>query len=199
MPPTIEVTDEVLKRLDKLEIPYSTKAENSNLSDDFIYVPSTKLYVAKNISFQGRSWDESHENGMQTPLEFVEFLKHVMEHNLNIYKDMTESRSLWRLEWIDACFEKRKDGMYVLTENRERAEKLDKNTLMENKKISLDSWLENPTNQGFPREDVKEGNLYFLPPVHNSVAGFSAGGHGAGLGYGGGAGYWSSLLGVRAV
>ena len=198
MPPIIEVTSEVLEKLDQLKILYSNKAENSDLSG-FIYVPSTKLHISRQKTHFGKNWRDSHENGMQTPLEFVEFLKHVKINNPDVYNEITQVGNPWRAERIDAYFEERKDGMYVLTGNRVRVEKLDEDTLMENKRISLDSWLENPTNQGLPRKDVKKGNLYFYHPTNDAVARVGAVDDVAYLGCDGGLDNGFSSLGVRAV
>ncbi|MBT3404611.1 hypothetical protein HN832_03265 [archaeon] len=78
-----------------------------------------------------------------------------------------------RSEWLDAYFEQRSDGMYILTQNKTKAEKLE-DYLGESKipGISLDSWLNNPTKQGLPRADVPEGDLYFWAPEDGRVAGF---------------------------
>ncbi|MEK6817706.1 MAG: hypothetical protein AABX80_02785, partial [Nanoarchaeota archaeon] len=45
---------------------------------------------------------------------------------------------------------------------------LNSNTLMKNKKISLENWLENPTKQGLPFDDVKDGNLFYWGPKTNN-------------------------------
>jgi hypothetical protein len=79
--------------------------------------------------------------------------------------------------WLDAYFEKREDGFYVLTGNKTKAEKLDKNTLMEDRTpgISLDSWLSNPTSQGLPRKNVAEGDLHYWSVSDGLVSMFKAG------------------------
>ena len=82
-------------------------------------------------------------------------------------------------EWLDAYFEQRKDGMYVLTQNKTRAEKLE-DCLMQNKtprieiEIDLDYWLSNPTKQGLPRENTSKGSLYYWHPRDKYVARFDA-------------------------
>ena len=83
-----------------------------------------------------------------------------------------------RLEWLDAYLEKREDRLYILTGNKTNVEKLDENTLMEERTpgISLEDWLKNPTAQGLPRENVGEGALFYLSPIYGDrVARFSAG------------------------
>ncbi|MEK6898025.1 MAG: hypothetical protein AABX28_01560 [Nanoarchaeota archaeon] len=152
-----------------------TEPENLPPIQDFIYIPSTKLYVARKKTLQDKSWYEAHEilqgqgSRMQTLPEFIEFLKYVNRNHPDIYHEIVNRPG--KMEWIDAYFEQRKDGMYVLTYNRTNAEKLDANTLVDNnrkvlEKISLDTWLKNPTGQGLPRKNVaKTGRslVYFYP------------------------------------
>ncbi|HJZ18628.1 MAG TPA: hypothetical protein VJ208_00815 [Candidatus Nanoarchaeia archaeon] len=200
MPPIINVSDEVFEGLKKMGVSYEiVAAAPSSIPKNFIYVPSTKLHVAKEKSLQGRNWFDSHKNGMQTLPKFVEFLKYARKHNQDIYNEITQIRNPFRGEWIDAYFEKRKDGMYVLTENKTRIEKLDEGTLMEDKKISLDSWLDNPTKQGLPKKEVEKGNLDFWYPRNNSVATFFANGVGSDLDCNRYPPNSYSYLGVRAV
>jgi hypothetical protein len=89
-----------------------------------------------------------------------------------VFLDIVEKGS-WRGEWFDDTFEKGKNGLYHLTDNKRNREKL-KGGLREYRipGISLDSWL-NPTEQGLPRENIKEGDLFYLAPEDGSVAGFS--------------------------
>jgi len=173
--------------------------------EGFIYIPSTKLYVAKERTHFGKNWDKAHELlasenfSMQTLPEFVEFMKHIRTNDLDVYNEITQVRNSWRAEWIDAYFEEREDGLYVLTKNKAKSEKLDKNTLRKKKGISLDSWIKDPTSQGLPRRNVAKGNLNFYPSINNSVAGFLADDGGAGLDCGRSLGSWNSLIWVRAV
>lgn len=178
---------------------------SSDNSNDFIYVPSIKFYVAKQRSHLGKDWFECHRelqsNGerMLTFPEFIEFLKYTKDNSLEIYKDITEIRSPWRAEWIDADFKTKGKNLYINSHQDSRL--LDKNTLMEDKRISLEDYLEgNHTSQGLPSKKVKSGNLYYWYPRsdNNSVARFCADSDSANL-------YcWSpscrlSALGVRAV
>ena len=199
MPPIINVSNEVFESLKKRRVSYEIVAAAPSIPKNFIYIPSKKIHVAKERSLQGRNWFDSHENGMQTLPEFVEFLKYAREHNQDIYNEITQIRNPFRGEWIDAYFEKRKDGMYVLTENKTRIEKLDEGTLMEDKKISLDSWLDNPTKQGLPKKEVEKGNLVFWHPRNNSVAAFYADGVRSVLDCNRDPAFSNSCLGVRAV
>ncbi|MBI2043357.1 hypothetical protein HYT25_03140 [Candidatus Pacearchaeota archaeon] len=204
MPPTIEISEEVLQDLNAKGIPYVLK-ESEKFLDSFIYIPELKLRFAKQRTLKWKDWFETHNslklqsNRMSRLPEFVEFLKYVKINNRDIYNEITQVMGSWRGEWIDAYFEKRKDGMYLLTENRTKAEKLDEDTLMKDKRISLDSWLDNPTKQGLPRKDTKEGDLYFVAPGNDSVAGFGAIVEGADLNCLRNPDYRDSYLGVRAV
>lgn len=171
---------------------------SDEILQDYIYIPSTELYVSKERTLHGKSWFESHENGMQNPKEFIEFLKYIKTNCPDIYNDVTKVRSPWRGEWINAYFEQKEDGIYILTANKTKAEKLNEDTLMQDRQISLESWLENPTKQGFPRKDTEKGDLYFLAPRNGSVSKFDVskegvlffcGGIGPSNGY--------SVLGVR--
>ena len=203
MPPMIEVSDEVLEGLNKLKISYS-KVGNSNLDKDFPYIPSSNLHFAKQKTLQGKNWHETHKSLsnegllMPSPLEFAQTLKYLRDNpnqeNTELYNEMTKVRSPWRATWLNAFFEKRSDGLYILTENGIKVQKLDEDTLMENQGISLDSWIENPTSQGLPRRNVAKGNLNFYPSINNSVAGFLADDGGAGLDCGRSLGSWNSLI-----
>lgn len=187
MAPIIEVSEEVMNTLDPSRYSRRTDLENKSNFDDFIYIPSTKLWTAKQRTLQEKNWFETQEElkkqglRMQTPLEFVEFLKYTRENYSDIYDNITAVRGSCIAEWIDAYFEKRGNSMYILTQNKTKAEKLDKDTLMEDKQIDLKSWLSNPTKQGLPKTNTKKGNLYYWYPRADSVVGFDAGFVGFGL------------------
>lgn len=93
-----------------------------------------------------------------------------------VRSDIIGLKNPWRAEWLDDSFERREGGLYVLTRNKTNAEKLDENTLMQNRTfgINLESWISNPTSQGFPRSDVEEGELYYCAPKDERVARFVA-------------------------
>jgi len=190
--------------------------------DNFIYVPEIKLYVAKERTLQNKNWFEAHkelqENGERMLIipEFVEFLKYLKSSNnqeyLEIYKDITEVKSLWRAEWLDADFKTKGKDWYInynhkIDENKslvpQNSEIFDKNILMKGKTlgISLESWLENPTKQGLPSKKTSSGNLSYWNPKrdNNSVARFDAGGGRAYLRCGGSPSNGYSDLGVCAV
>ena len=203
MAPLIEVSENVLKGLDQLKIPYNLKKENlenkraKDLSD-FIYVPSINLYVAKQRTLQNKNWFDSHKElqkdnqRMLIIPEFIEFLKYIKSSDnqeyQNIYKDITEVRNSWRAEWLDADFKVKDKKLYVnynhvLDSNKnlipKKSEILDENTLMQDKTpgIDLEDYLNsNHTKQGLPNKNVKSGSLYYYNPRsdNNSVAGFGA-------------------------
>lgn len=183
MAPILDVAEEDFERANRIlelakveySVPHADKQDSG-----VIYVPSISLDVSKDREFQNSNWHEEHkqlhrrgERMLPIP-EFVEFLKYAEINFPEIYKDITEVRSPWKAEWLDAYFEQRQDGMYVLTANRTKSEKLDEDTLMGDKQISLKSWLNNPTNQGLPRKNVEQGSLYYLSPRNKSVARFLA-------------------------
>jgi len=210
MTPIIEVNNKVLAGLNQLGIKYKLREEGKENRDDFIYVPSMNLYVAKERSHFGKNCCEAHEALLEEDLrmltipEFVNFLNYLRENpsdeNTQVYKEITQVRDPWRAEWLDAYFEKRKDGCYVLTGNKTKSEKLE-TALMEDKTpgISLDSWLKNPTSQGLPKPDVAKGDLYYWHPENSRSVRFGVGSHEAGLSCDGGLLYSSCMRGVRAA
>ena len=153
------------------------QSETSGDMGGFIYVPSIGLYVAEETTYQEKNWYEAHQvlsredSRMLTVPEFVGFLNHLRENpsdeNTCVYNDITQVRGPWRSEWIDAYLEQRDDGLYFLTGNKTKAEKLDQDTLVVDRDprfssgISLDGWLSNQTSQGLPRKNVEEGDLCY--------------------------------------
>lgn len=92
-----------------------------------------------------------------------------------------------RAEWLDAHFLKHDNKFYLLyckTLDGRRVgvcEPLHPNTLMEDRRIDLAYWVENPTPQGLPTKDTPNGSLYYRYPRTDCVAGFSVTNGGAGL------------------
>ncbi|MCK9595699.1 hypothetical protein M0R19_00755 [Candidatus Pacearchaeota archaeon] len=185
MAPLIDVSNEVLNRLNQLGIHYKLKNSESKKRDNsnFIYVPSINLYVAKERTLLGKDFYESqnilHENNekMLTPFEFIEFLKYTKENHQDIYNETTKVQCPWKAEWLGADFKTEGDCMYViysLFDSKgkivQKKEILDRNTLMRDKTpgISLDNYLQNPTKQGFPSKKVKSVNLYSWYPRSNN-------------------------------
>lgn len=116
----------------------------------------------------------------------------------SIYLDIVGVKSPWRAEWYDTAFEEENRIFYVLTQDKNKREKL-VGGLREDRTISLEAWTENPTKQGLPRANIKEGNLYYRVHRDGSVAGFVASSDGAGLGCGRVPAGRDSNRGVRAA
>ena len=197
----IEINKKDLPRLKEVEIEY-TRCPQYESEEGFIPVPSMNLEIAEEKTHLGKNWYEVHEalakedSRMLTIPEFVNFLNYLRENpsreNTQIYKDITQAKEPWRAEWLDAYFEKRKDGLYVLTGNQANFEKGEdglyvltgnqanpeklENVLMEDQTpgISLDSWLKNSTSQGLPRLNIAKGNLNHYYPKKGGVAQFVA-------------------------
>lgn len=184
-----EIEREIGRKM--IEEGFSGKPKDKS-KEGFIYVPSIDLYVAKERTLLGENFYDSqeklHSNNqkMLNLPEFKEFLKYTKENHQDIYNEITEVRSPWRTEWIDADFKMDGDKMlvnYHVFDNNgnivKKSEKLDKNTLRQDKTpgISLDDYLNRgSTSQGIPKSSIKEGDLYYWAPEedNNAVAGFSA-------------------------
>ena len=223
MAPIIEVSDESLNAFNQLGLRYKLRKdlEKSPLksSDKFIFVPSLNLSFAKERTLQGKNWYETHKElqsiglSMPTPMEFLESLKYIKEHNPELYREITEVRSPWRANWLDADFKVKGGDLYINYNHivdkegnlvPKNSEILDKDTLMKDKTpgISLDDYiLKNHTSQGLPSKEVMSGDLYYWNPRsdNNSVAGFLVSSVGAGLGCYGDPSDRSSGLGIFAV
>ena len=197
--------------------PQVSPANAPNL-DGFIYVPTINLYVAREKSFLGENWFDCHKgllgenNRMLTIPEFVEFLKYTKVNHKDIYDDITEVKSPWRSEWLDADFKVKGEQLYVNYDHTldssgnlipKNSEVLIGDSLMTNKTpgISLEDYLDNHTSQGLPKSDIKDGKLYYYAPMkgNESVARFSANSGRAFLSCRGDPSYTDSDLGVRAV
>ena len=151
----------------------------------FIYVPSIKLYVSEEKNLHGKNWYQTHKElhkqnlQMLTIKQFAEFLKFLKENpnpkHEKILDEILTVREPWRAEWLDAYFEERKDGMYILTKNKTKAKKLS-NYLDEDREpgIDLDYWLKNATSQRLPPKNTPKGSLYYWCPEDGRVARFYA-------------------------
>ncbi|MBU3924174.1 MAG: hypothetical protein KJ592_04610 [Nanoarchaeota archaeon] len=213
MAPMINVSNETLKTLN----PSVYTIVNTSNDSDFIYIPSINLNVAKQRTYLGKNWSQSHkalqENGerMLTIPEFIEVLKYTKENHKDIYDEITQIKNPWRAEWLDADF--KADGSNIRINSNHiyknktltpaTSEILDSNTLIKDKTlgISLEDYLQNPTKQGLPSNKTKSGSLYYWAPMRddNSVAHFVAYSVRAGLDCGVGPSVGDSCLGVRAV
>ncbi|MBI2003975.1 hypothetical protein HYS72_00745 [Candidatus Pacearchaeota archaeon] len=186
------------------------KTSNKNNSD-FIYVPSINLYFSRERKFLGEDWFISHkklqENGERMPTipEFIELLKYSKENDRKLYRNITEFGGYSdKGEWLDANFKKRDDGLYILTENENKEERLEE-CLMQDKTpgISLDDFVKgkNITSQGLPNKNVSSGILHYRYPGNNnrSVAWFCVGYSEASFNCKWNPSITYSYLGVRAV
>ncbi len=159
----------------------------------YLFVPTISIYVAKERTLPNLTWAKTHEElkkqnlFMPTPYQFREFLKYVRDsknsEHQKIFKDVVEVRDPWRAQWLNARFEKRKNGLYMISENvlvngsyQNQEQKLD-DYLNKDKipGISLDDWLNSNAPHGLPASKTKDGSLYFWAPVEGYVARFDAG------------------------
>ena len=171
----------------------------------FIYVPTIKMYVSRervgfNENFENQQRIAREEGGrMITIPEFKEVLKYARVDDQKLYNEITEIRSPWRAERLDALFDENEGELDIITHNgRNRLNKL---VLRENQLpgISMDSWLGENTKQGLPSKKVEKGNLFYSAPRDGAVASFDAFDVRSGLDC-----YWlpsgrDSDLGVRVV
>jgi hypothetical protein len=226
----IPVNDETMKKvLERTPInpPAVSPPVNPNapVANGYIYVPSIGLYVAKQRVLQGKNWNDCknglHANGERMPTipEFVEFIKYLRANPSGI-KDANQSevasmldevltvRNPYRAEWLDADFKVKGKKLYVnynVFENGKIVQKTEalERCLMTDKQpgIDLDSWLNNPTKQGLPKEDIANGTIWYWFPRddNNSVAWFVANSNGADLDCGGDPAVAVAGLGVRAI
>lgn len=163
---------------------------------------------------------------LDTAADFANLLYQGMNGNIDVYdargsklsndylqgvfEDMFAVKSPWRSEWFDASFKFRDGKLYLEKNHVMEGENLVPGStevlswgLRQSKTpgIDLASWISNPTKQGFPRKDVKEGSLYYWAPMkdNNSVAGFIADSDRVDLVCNWDPSYRNSDLGVRAV
>ena len=161
----------------------------------YVYTPSTGIYNAKERTIYGETWPETHfklqAQGLRMPTihEFKEFLKY-MKHGYpdraeadSILDDILTVRSPWRAEWLDARFEEKNGILHVNYCHKVQGNKLVAQysmplevCLVKNKfaGIDLEEWLNNSTQQGLPKQDIKKGALYYCSPTKDNVARFIA-------------------------
>jgi len=187
--------------------------------DGFIYVRSVDVYFAKEKSHLGRNWYDTHRElhkqnlRMSTIPQFVEFLKYLRANqtseNMSIYDEITEVESPWKRVWLNAEFYAKGDELWVAYNHivdsngklvAQENEKL-KGHLMqdEGQGVSLEHWLNNPTKQGLPQENIEQGDIVYMHPKSGDVASFYADFDGAGLDCCMDPSDADSRIGVRAV
>ncbi len=166
------------------------------------------LFVSKERSHLNEDWNQAKEsvkkeNGyMLTIRQFADFLSLLKSGKAfdgrgrkidskeleRLFLDITEVKSPWRSEWLDAKFGDgeitynliNEDGsLNELTESFYRGLTQDKTP-----GIDLESWLKTADYQGLPTSKTKDGELYYWSPVNGRVAGFGAGSDWADLGWG---------------
>ena len=183
-------------------VPEVKQEENKSVEfkDGYIYVPKISSYVSKEVKHLSNSWFDLHkllkkdEEKMLTIPQFIEFLKYIKINFKEMYKEITEAKSPWRGEYLDAYFRVKENKSCVrynhsILSNGSAStlfeEELDTDTLTIDKGISLEGWLKNPTKQGLPVSDIASGNLFYFSPRpsrSDSVACFGALSSSIGLG-----------------
>jgi hypothetical protein len=150
------------------------------MKDNFIYVPSINLWVAKETKLNNKTWFEAHknlqENGERMLIipEFIEFLKHTKNNFPEIYKKITENETPGKEEWLDANF-KLINGKFYINHNHllkngtlvpQNSEVLKKNLLIYTgtrryPEPTIEGWINNPTKQGLPRKNTEKSHLNY--------------------------------------
>ena len=108
----------------------SIKNRGIPIKEGFIYVPSLKSYVGKELKFHGTNWYECHkqlqEVGQSMPIlsQFVEFLRYLRANPQGIHDassneiksildDILTIRDPFRGEWLDAKFRIENNLSYI--------------------------------------------------------------------------------------
>src|SRR3989344_4015972 len=145
----------------------------SNSLNGFMNTPSL-LAEALKIMKSGEGYDGLGNKLQSTKLK-------------EAFKEITEVKLSWRAEWLGHNYS-RKDGEMQVTYTKfvngkltKVTEPLDQKTLMKDKNINLEDWINNPTSQGLPSNNVSDGSLRYWPPKKESVAWFDADASRAGL------------------
>jgi len=214
--PDANLAEQEQNKVIKQAVKEAKRKQESEI-ENFIYVPEANLYFARERTHLGESWENTHkllekerlyipnvgQRNLRMPTlpEIVKSLNYFKTNEPEMFEELTAVRDPWRVNHIDAYFEKRQNGFYVLTQNKTKAEKLDEDTLTKDRTlgISLDSWISNPTSQGLPKSDISDGDFYYWAPRDKGVARLGAGSDWACLDCGGNPDYGDSNLGVFAV
>ena len=182
-------------------------------TEGLIYVPEIDLHFTEERILLDKDWQTTKDTlkdqgmAMPTPFQFRAFLKHLRDskEHQELYKDITEVRYPYRAEWLNARFNEREDGMYIISEDalikgkyKDQEIKLG-NCLMNDRQISLDEWLNSTTPHGLPHANISYGDLYYLHPRNKRVVGFWSYSVWAGLSCSEDSRYSDSALGVRGT
>src|SRR3989344_1918888 len=149
---------------------------------DYIHVPSINLYIAKQRTFQGKTWTDAHgelqyqDLRMPTIPEFIAFVKY-LKHD---YKNRAEAESIlddiltvqdpWRAEWLDADFKVINKILRINYNHRivngilkpMNSEPLEA-CLMKDHRVDLASF----NKQGLPTKEGNDFNYWFPRPDNN--------------------------------
>ena len=187
--PIKEWLKEDRKKSQPLQTPLN---HNAPRKEDFIYVPSINLYVAKEKTMHGLNWIDTHkelakEKGkrMPTPYEFTEFIKYLLKNPNGtkdasnneiqlITKEILEKRDHWRAEHLDVYFEKRNNEMYILTKNKSIADKLDAPIIEDCFVELLFNKQGMPTQKSSNQNYIQGKNIFYYHPRTECVARFYA-------------------------
>ena len=199
------------KPVSKRQVP---SAQTAPEKDGFVYVPSIKLYVAKERTLQGKNWNQAHRglqrqgNQMLTIPQFFDFVSYLQGNSSacperdQILDEILTHRYPWRSEWLDAKFFEKDGEMYIDYNHRIVGKRL---TPQDTKKLE-DCLRSNGhfdvsslNNQGMPTKGSRKQDVYFYSPTDGAVAGFVAGSEWAILNCGRNPAYTNSLLGVRVA
>lgn len=166
---------------------------------DFIYVPSIEKQVYPERVLTDKSYNEAQEQipdltiegidrnfSILTPYQFREFLKHLRDSGEREYQELfneiTEVRDPWRANWLNAKFEEKQDGLYMISKNvlvdgeyKTEKQRLD-DVLMKDKTpgINLNELLDSDKKHGLPPADISDGDLDYWHPRENNFARFVA-------------------------
>ncbi|MDO8517618.1 MAG: hypothetical protein Q7S33_05850 [Nanoarchaeota archaeon] len=183
------MSEDYTKPVAKPEINPNVQSQNG-----FIYVPSIDLYVAKERSLLGKNWDDCHEqlqnNGERMPTipefwSFVDYLKTNYQNRIEaqtILEDIFKI-GIWRVEYLDAQFEKRKKEFFINSMHELKngklipkyTEKLE-DCLMEDCYADLNSINKQGllTRKSQSQNYIEGSNAYFWYPRDKAVSRFSA-------------------------
>ena len=189
------------QKIPKEKIPKEIKQNEYILLDE-----STGLLISINKFYHNQNWNQMHEllqkekNYMPNLNDIITLTNLLLENKARyadgskisdskqkeILNEMYEVRDPWKAEWLDAKFEQRSDGLYLLSNHiiqnsslkPTNEEKLE-DTLMEDKKIDLKGWITNPNKYGLPKENTPNGDFYYQHPRDGRVARLYAGSDGA--------------------
>lgn len=93
------------------------------------------------------------------------------------FEDIFKVQDPRRAEWIDANYKFKQGKIYAESNHivdlngnliSQHPQLLDKKTLVEYKGILLEDYIQNPTSQGLPKQDVESGDFHYYAPMENN-------------------------------